>query len=428
MDRRTFIKRSSLATAVVATGMHSPLFAHNNSNLKIGLIGSGWYGMVIAKAALEAGGVKIAAICDVDSEHLRNSAAELETLQGSKPREFKDYHQLLDFPGLDAILIGTPPHWHALQFIAACRKGLPIYCEKPLAYDIDEGKAMMEAARKAGNIVQIGFQRRQSNAFQKAKELIQNGDLGKVRQIGAQIHYNPGNPDTTVQVPPPSLDWDAWCGPAPKRPYSPSIGHKSWRLEKEYGNGHLVDWGIHHIDIIRTIMDFEMPEAVHATGSLDVLKGKITTPDTLLATMHFKDCPVVWQHRLWGTGDFNPQFNNGIFFYGDKGTLFASDNKLILMPTGRDKEQQVMDIDTPDMQEKHLAVFINAVRAKDRSLISCDVEDAFQSTATVQLAMISYETGNEVGWDAAGKRISGKEETVKLSARPYRQGYVRPSY
>ncbi|MFA7493634.1 MAG: Gfo/Idh/MocA family oxidoreductase [Proteiniphilum sp.] len=428
MDRRTFIKRSSLATAAVATGVHSPLFAQDNSNLKVGLIGSGWYGMVIAKAALQAGGVEITAICDVDTAHLKNSAAELETLQGSKPREFKDYHQLLNLPGLDAILIGTPPQWHALQFVDACKKGLPIYCEKPLAYDVEEGKAMMAATKKAGNIVQVGFQRRQSKAFQKAKELIQNGDLGRVRQIGAQIHYNPGNTDTAIQDPPASLDWDAWCGPAPKLPYRPSIGHMSWRLEKEYGNGHLVDWGIHHIDIIRTIMDFGMPESIMATGSLDLLKGKITTPDTLLATMHFKDCPVIWQHRLWGTGELNPQFNNGIFFYGEKGTLFASDNKLILTPNGRDKEQQVMDIDTPDMQEKHLAEFINAVRAKDKSLISCHVEDAFQSTATVQLAMISYETGSEVGWDITGKRISGNENARKLSARPYRQGYVRPTY
>jgi hypothetical protein len=175
-------------------------------------------------------------------------------------------------------------------------------------------------------------------------------------------------------------------------------------------------------------MDFKMPESIHATGSLNVLKGRITTPDTLLATMHFKDCPVVWQHRLWGTGDLNPQFNNGVFFYGEKATLFAADNKLILTPAGRDREQQVMDIDTPDMQEKHLAEFIHAVRTKDKNLVSCKVEDAFQSTAAVQLAMISYETASEVKWDATGNTISGNDNARKLSARSYRQGYIRPTY
>lgn len=426
MDRRTFIKRSALATATLATtGVHSPLFAQSIPNLKIGLIGCGWYGMVIAKAAFEAGGVEIAAICDVDKSHLTKSAAEVKLLQGTSPKEFKDYRELLNMPGLDAVLIGTPTHWHALQFIDTCKKGLPIYCEKPLSYDVEEGKAMVDAAHKAGNIVQIGFQQRQNKAFKRAKEIIENGELGKIRQIGAQIHYNPGDADTTIQDPPPSLDWDTWCGPAPKLPYSPFVGHGSWRLEKEYGNGHLMDWGIHHIDIIRTIMNFDMPESILATGSLNVLKGKITTPDTLMSTMRFGECPLVWQHRLWGSGDSDPQYNNGIFFYGEKGTLFASNNKLIL--TDKNRQQQVMDIDTPDVQEKHLAEFIRAVRAKDKNLISCTVEDAFRSTASVQLAMISYDTGSEISWDNSSNSIIGNEDAKKLSARPYRQGYERPT-
>jgi Predicted dehydrogenases and related proteins len=425
MNRRTFIKRTSLGTAAVVSGFRTPLFAQNPT-LRIGLIGSGWYGMVITKAALQAGGVEVIGVCDVDSEHLKKSIDEIESLQGNQPKGFKNYLDLLNMDGLEAVLIGTPPHWHALQFIAACEKGMHIYCEKPLAYDVEEGKTMIKAAQKAGNIVQIGFQRRQSKAFKRAKELINDGTTGKIRQIGAQIHYHPGNPDTTIQAPPASLDWDAWCGPAPKLPYRPSIGHMAWRLEKEYGNGHLVDWGIHLIDIARTIMDFDAPESIRASGSLDVLKGRITTPDTLTATMNFKECPVVWQHRMWGTGDLNPEFNNGLFFYGEKATLFASDNKLVLQPVGRDQQQQVLDIPTPDMQEKHVAEFIHAVKAGDKNRVSCKIEDAFQSTTSVQLAMIAYETGTEVKWDASRSTIPNNEEAAKLLARTYRQGYNRP--
>jgi predicted dehydrogenase len=425
MDRRKFIQKTTLGTAGMVTAFHIPAFAQNRK-IKIGLIGAGWYGMVVAKAALKVGGVELVAVCDIDTAHLKNSAAELESLQGSRPKEFKDYRELLDMKGLEAVIIGTPPQWHALQFVAACEKGLDIYCEKPLAYDVEEGKVMMKAVEKAGNIVQIGFQRRQSTAFQKAKELIQDGTTGKIRQIGAQIHYNPVHEDTTIQDPPASLDWDTWCGPAPKLPYRPSIGHKAWRLEKEYGNGHLVDWGIHHIDIIRTIMGMEIPEYFQTNGSLDILKDKITTPDTLNATMHFDECPVIWQHRLWGTGDLNPQFNNGVFFYGEKATLFASDNKLILMPAGRNQSQQEMDIPTPDMQEKHVADFINAVKAKDKRLLSCTTEDAWKSTTTVQLAMVSYYTNSEVKWDAAGKTVTTNPVAAKLLARPYRTGYKRP--
>jgi predicted dehydrogenase len=323
-------------------------------------------------------------------------------------------------------MIGTMPHWHAIQFIAACEKGFDIYCEKPLSYDVREGQAMVKAAEKAGNIVQIGFQRRQSGAFAKAKELIESGKIGKVHQIGAQIHYNPTLADHSIQAPPESLDWETWCGPAPKLEYRPSIGHNKWRLEKEYGNGHLVDWGIHHIDIIRKIMNLGMPTSFQSNGSLDILKGKITTPDTLNAIMNFEGCPVFWQHRFWGAGDLNPQFNNGIFFYGENGTLFAADSKVIIQPAGKNQPQEEMDISAADMQDNHVAEFINAVKAKDKSLLSCPIHDAFQSTATVQLAMISYYTNSKVDWDSQKLEILGNKEATKLLARNYRGNYKRP--
>lgn len=425
MNRRTFIEKTYLGSAALVSGFYIPSFPQN-TKLKIGLIGSGWYGMVITKAALKVGGVEVVAICDVDADHLKNSAGELEKLQGSRPKEYKDYREFLDHKGLEAVFIGTPPHWHALQFIAACEKGLAIYCEKPLAYDVKEGLAMIKAAEKAGNIVQIGFQRRQSEAFKKAKALIEEGKVGKIHQIGAQIHYNPGLADHTIQNPPASLDWETWCGPAPKLDYRPNIGHKSWRLEKEYGNGHLVDWGIHHIDIIRKIMGFGMPRSFETTGGLIALKGKITTPDTLHAILNFEECPLIWQHRLWGSGDLNTRFNNGVFFYGEKATLFASDRRLTLMPAGRNQQQEDMDVPTEGMQEKHVASFLNAVKAKDKSLLSCPIEDAFQSTASVQLAMASYYSGGMVEWDAENKKIKGNKKAAKLLARPYRDGYKRP--
>jgi predicted dehydrogenase len=394
--------------------------------IRIGLIGSGWYGMVDAQAALKAGNVEISALCDVDSDHLSKSADELEKLQGSKPATFKYYKDLLDVKSLDAIIIGTIPHWHALQFIDTCNKGLDMYCEKPLSYDVMEGMAMLNAARKAGNIIQIGFQRRQAGSFKKVKELIGTGRIGSIHQIVAQIHYNPGPQDTKIQPPPPTLDWEEWCGPAPKLDYRPSIGHMSWRLEKEYGNGHLVDWGIHHIDIIRNITGEGMPEEIYAAGGLYVLKDQITTPDTLNVKFGFKSVPVLWQHRLWGNGDVNREFNNGIFFYGDNGTIFADDSRAVVYGKEKDDPKEEYKIPTPDMQERHLARFISAVRNKDTSLIDCPPADAFQSTATVQLAMISYNTNSMVKWDAEIKTIAENHEASSLLKRDYRGTYIHP--
>jgi len=425
MKRREFIKVSSIGSAAVATSFYIPS-SMKGRKLRIGLIGAGWYGMVITKAALKAGGVEVTGICDVDSEHLNNSADELEKLQGSRPKTFKYYQDLLDMKGLDAVFIGTIPHWHALQFIAACEKGLDIYCEKPLSYDVQEGLAMVRAAKKAGNIVQIGFQRRQSKAFLKVKELIESGKIGKVYQIGAQIHYNPVLKDTTIQDPPASLDWEEWCGPAPKLDYQPNIGHLTWRLEKEYGNGHLVDWGIHHIDIIRKIMDEEMPEEFITRGGIYVLKDKITTPDTLNSVMSFRKAPVIWQHRLWGTGDVTTEFNNGIFFYGDKGTLFAEDARVVIFPAGKDAQRDEINLPDDTMQQDHVANFLDAVRNKDNNLISCPPEEAFKSTATVQLAMISYYSGSIVKWDQQKNEITGNPDASALLKREYRGKYVHP--
>ncbi len=425
MKRRKFIHVTSLGSAAIASNLYLKPLADDRT-LKIGLIGSGWYGMVIAKAALKVGGVQVIAVCDVDSEHLNKSADELEKLQGTKPKTFKYYHDLLGMKGLEAVFIGTPPHWHALQFIAACEKGLDIYCEKPLSYDVREGIAMVNAAEKTGNIVQLGFQRRQSEAFKKTKELLGNGRIGNLHQVNAQIHYNPVLQDNTIQPPPASLDWDEWCGPAPMLDYRPGIGHMAWRLEKAYGNGHLVDWGIHHIDIIRRIMGEGMPEEFRSSGGNYTLKGQITTPDTLTSQMAFKTAPLIWQHRLWGTGDINNEFNNGIFFYGEKGTMFADDSRVVIFEAGKDGKREDLQIPTESMQENHVKNFLDAVRTKNRKTISCTPEDAFQSTATVQLAMISYYTGSVVKWDYQKKEIAGNPEASQLLKREYREKYKHP--
>ena len=189
----------------------------------------GWW---ISNAAFKVGGVEVIAFAMSILIILTAVLDEIEKLQGIRPKVFKYYNDLLDMKGLEAVFICTPPHWHALQFIAACEKGLDIYCEKPMAYDIQESLAMINAAKKAGNIVQIGFQRRNSLAYKKAKEIIESGTIGKVHQIEVQIHYKPDLLDNTIQAPPPSLDWEEWCGPAPKLDYRPNIGHKAWRSGK----------------------------------------------------------------------------------------------------------------------------------------------------------------------------------------------------
>jgi predicted dehydrogenase len=389
--------------------------------VKLGVIGVGWYGVVDAKAALGLGGAEVVAVCDVDSEHLTRSADEIEKLQGTRPRGFKHYRELLDTPGLDAVIIASPPQWHALMFLDALEKGLDIYCEKPLAYDVREGQAMVQAAQRSDRIVQIGFQRRQSKALAAVKELIDAGELGRIVQVDAQIHYRAGTDDPTPQDPPESLDWDLWCGPAPKIPYSPQVGHLKWRLEKTTGHGHLVDWGIHNIDAARMVLGLATPKQVTAAGGLYQYAGKITTPDTLTVHFEFDRCPVVWRHRLWGSQEYAPEVNNGLFFYGERGTVFASDARYVVIRGPKDREE----VELPaQLGPDHMADFLHAVRT--RKPPSCGVEEGFRSTLAVQLGMIAFDTASTVRWDEEGKQISDNAPAAELLRREYRDPYRHP--
>ena len=422
MNRRNFIG-TTVAGTVAMTTMLRGASNTGKPKLKTGLIGCGWYGMVDVKAAFKVDGVEIVAVCDIDSEHLNSSADEIEKLQGSRPRTFKSYNELLDTPGLEAVIIASPPHWHALMFIAALEKGLDVYCEKPLAYDINEGKAMVAAAKKHGRIVQIGFQRRQSKAIQQARQYIQQGNIGRIIQADVQIHYTAGMRDTTPQEPPATLDWDSWCGPATKLPYCPQIGHFAWRLEKEYGHGHLVDWGIHLIDTARWILGLTMPRSVQAAGGIYYFKNKITTPDILTVHFDFDACPVIWRHRIWGAQEYRPEVSNGIFFYGENGTVFVTDRKWIIIPKGKDKQHEVKEV-LADMATEHMAEFLRSVQSRKQPL--CATEEGYYSTATVKLAMIAYDVESKITWNHESQTITGNPEAAKLLKREYRQPWKHP--
>jgi predicted dehydrogenase len=422
-NRRGFLGASAAAGAL-ALGAATTTNAQDPKTLRMGIIGVGWYGMVDAKAALKAGGVEIAAVCDVDSDHLQKAADDLEQQQGNRPQTFKSYEQLLDMkPALDVVVIATPPQWHALQLIAAVDRGLDVYCEKPVSYDIREGRAMVDAVEKSGRIVQVGFQRRQSAAFQQAAQFIRDGGIGQLVQVDAQIHYTAGTKDNTPQDPPASLDWDLWCGPGPLIPYSPQVGHKSWRLEQTSGHGHLVDWGIHLIDTTRYLLGLGMPNKITAAGGLYAYADKITTPDTLSVQFDFDNLPVHWRHRLWGATEYDPSVNNGIFFFGDKGTVFATDRKWTFLPRGARQEREEHEADA-DMGTLHMADFLDAVR--ERRPPTCPISEGFPSTATVQLGMISYESGTTVNWDAQQEQILDNPAASALLKREYREPYVHP--
>jgi predicted dehydrogenase len=213
------------------------------------MIGVGWWGMINARAAFKAGGVEVLAICDIDSEHLEKSAEEIEKLQGTRPKTFKLYAELLETPGMEAVIISTPPQWHALPFLAALSKGMHIYMEKPVSYDVREGRAMVEAAAKRPHqVVQIGFSASAKRGLQGG-QAVHCGRQSRQGGAGRGADQREGGTEgshahrASAQ---PRLESLVW--PGPLIPYSQQVGHVSWRLEETSGQGHLYDWGIHMID------------------------------------------------------------------------------------------------------------------------------------------------------------------------------------
>jgi len=218
MERRAFLGTLTAGAAVLG---RTSAAEEPKDKIRLSLIGCGWYGLVVTEAAFKAGGVEVGGICDVDTEHLVQAADRIRSWQGSSPRAFKDWREMLDLPGLGGVVIATPPHWHALPFIEACKRGLNIYCEKPLAYDVREGRAMVDAAKASGRVIQVGFQRRQSAAIRQVAKYVAEGHAGRIVTAAAQIHYPARLQDPRPVPPPASLDWDLWCGPAPKLLSSP---------------------------------------------------------------------------------------------------------------------------------------------------------------------------------------------------------------
>jgi predicted dehydrogenase len=426
LNRRTFISTAAAATLAATSLARAAETTDATGKLKLGLIGCGWYGMVDLQAALKVGGVEVIALCDVDSDHLSASADKVAELQnGQRPKTFKLYEEMLATPGLQAVIIGTPPHWHALPFIAALGKGLDVYCEKPLSFDVREGRAMVDAAKRASDrIVQIGFQRRHAAGFQQARQYLQEGNGGKIVQVEAQIHFTAGTLDPTPQNPPPSLDWDLWCGPGPLIPYSPQVGHKNWRLEKTTGQGHLFDWGIHLVDQVRWILGETTPKRISADGGLYQLAGKITTPDVLTAHFEFEKCPFTWRHHIWGAAEYVPEVANGIFFYGERETVFVTDDRWVVVPRDKKKPHVVHEAKS-EAGTLHMADFLDAVRTRKPPAVS--VEDAHLSTTTVKLAMIAYASRASLDWDGKAEQITNNPEAARLLKRDYRAPWKHPA-
>jgi predicted dehydrogenase len=428
MQRRELIK-NSLAAGVAFSAI--PILGQESRRkYRTALIGSGWWGRNILRCAMEAGESQVVALCDVDQNQLTAAAEEVTKLSGDRPKLHKDYRELLDRnPSPEIVIVATPDHWHALPTIAALKAGAHVYLEKPIGHTINEGRAMVKVARQQDRVVQVGTHRRVSPHNKSGMEFLKSGKAGKIGMVRAFVHYGGGPGEKSPDSEPPSgLDWEFWCGPAPRRPYNKAIHPRGFRQFLEFANGQLGDWGIHWMDQILWWTEEKYPKSVYSTGGRPIKQDSTDAPDTQVASFEFESFTAVWEHRQYAANAAE-KHNIGCYFYGTEGTFHMGwQDGWTFYPSGRGKPVLHEDpqLDKPDDQNIRAlwADFLQAIQTKKRPV--CDIEIGHRSTNMALLGMLSLKLGRSVAWDGEKEIIPNDPEANKLLARPYRAPWEYP--
>ena len=428
MNRRRFIQATTLGA--FAASAPRILLAQPEKTLRVALIGSGWWGMLILRTALQVGQIRVVALCDVDENQLNPAAEEIEKLTGYRPRRYRDFRDLLDREKPDIAIVATPDHWHPLITIAAVKSGAHVYCEKPISHTINEGRAMVRAARQAGRVVQVGLHRRVSPHNISGLAFLKSGAVGEIGMVRAFVHYpgGPGRPTPDAE-PPKGLDWNMWCGPAPLRPFNPSIHPKGFRGYLDYANGQLGDWGVHWMDQILWWSEEKWPRKIYSTGARHIKRDSGDAPDTQIATFEFESFTATWEHRQYA-GNEAERANVGCYFYGTRGTFHMGwEDGWTFYPSDKSKPTIHEDarLNQPDGQNirELWTDFLSCIASGKRPV--CDIESGHRSTNMSLLGMLSLKLGRSVAWDGDKETIANDAPANALLRREYRGPWIYPA-
>jgi predicted dehydrogenase len=409
MNRRTFFLGA--ASAMSATQVWGA-----NDRVRMGLIGSGGRGREDWTTFVGQPEVEPVAVCDVYDPFREKGIAISQGL--AKP--YKDFRRLLEQKDIDAVIVATPDHWHAVITVAACEAGKDVYCEKPLSLAVAEGRKMVAAARRANRVVQTGSQQRSGAHYAQAVKLIQDGGIGQVHRIRAGMQRNiyPGLKPTEMATRlSPALDWDMWLGPAPKREFDPFRCIYNFRWFWDYSGGQMTNWGAHHLDIARWIVAAEAPLEISGFGGRYALTDGGETPDVQEVTYQFGKIVVTWTASEIAAGK-----GFTLDIYGTKGMLSLTRGGFQVTPETFGKEKtpamEPLQAKGGDLNVAHARNFLDCVRSRKRP--NADVEEGHRSATMCHLGNISMRLGRSLKWDAAKEQVIGDPEANRWLERPYR--------
>jgi predicted dehydrogenase len=351
------------------------------------------------------------AVCDVDSDRLGKAKERVEKAIGKPCAAVSDYRKLLDMKDVDAVVVSTPDHWHALTTIHACEAGKDVYCEKPLSLTVVEGRAMVNAARKHKRIVQTGSQQRSSKEFRTACELVRNGYIGRVHTVRVGIPgVNFKGPAVADSDPPAELAYDFWLGPAPKKQYNKLHVHYNFRFFWDYSGGQMTNWGAHHLDIAQWGLGTDNTGPVTIEGTARYHKDRwYEVPEFFDVTYKYANGVTI----LCGQGQ-----KGGTTFEGDRGTIHVNRGKLESTPAELIKTQLGEKDERLYGSTGHHANWLECI--KTRKLPICDVEIGHRSATVCHLGMIAVRRGRPITWNATEETIQNDSEAAAMLSRPYR--------
>jgi predicted dehydrogenase len=440
MNRRTFTKTAA-ALGAMAVLPASARPRGSNERVRLGIIGVGNRGDQLLDAFLPHSDAEIVALCDLYQPYLEAAQKKV----GGKAQVQSDYRKLIDQKDIDAVVIATPDHWHALQFVEACRANKDVYVEKPLSLTIGEGRKMVAVAEETQRVTQVGLMRRSAAYIQEAVQLIREGAIGKVTvakcyHIRNESPIGIGNPKDTD--PPAGFDWNLWLGPAPKVAFNSNRCLYKFRWFWDYSGGQLTNFGTHYLDVIQWALGQNAPKSVFALGGKFAIEDNREIPDTMEAVWEYDGAIATFSQYNANNSPPNPG-GWEMEFRGTKGTLFLGDGpgyQIIpekirtkelpaLSPLYRkengEQSRAVRAAREPQSKKgnsntaDHARNFLDCV--KSRKATNCPVEVGHRSTTATLLARISFMRGHNLTWDAKAERVTNDEEANKLLTYQYRE-------
>jgi len=406
-----------------------------NDRIRVALVGCGGMGRGDLKDFLRIKDTECVALCDVDDEQSQKTLKATEEQTSQRPALVtKDFRRVLDLKDLDAVIVATPDHWHALPTVLACQAGKDVYCEKPLSITIAEGRAMVDAARRHNRVVQMGTQQRSAGHYREAVDFVRSRALGKIRLVRAwaYLDWKAAVEKVPDSDPPPSVDYDLWLGPARKRPFNKNRFHFNFRWFWDYSGGLMTDWGAHMIDVANWAMGIKAPSsAVSVGGKLGYPDDAMETPDTQQVLWAFPEFTLMWEHAV-GVGRGPEAREHGVAFHGNNGVLVVDragwevhpetdsvDKKRVFKAPGLPRQGG-----SGDYHLLHVKNFVDCMRSRNRP--NADVEIGHNSMIACHLGNIAYRLGRLVKWDVEKEKTLDDHEAEAYLSREYRRPWKLP--